>query len=198
MRFASPAVAGLILVALTSTADAQRDDVYSGVGVAFGIGRGSMDIQCQGCETSAQADISALFRVTYAVRNNLFVGVEGLGFQKAQIIELKTVDATFAYGGASLLFYPTARGYAFLKLGAGFSHSSGTFNAASGIPTELELNSPTIALGIGADLRIGRTFSLTPYIDYYRPMDRDADLGGGATVTLSSAVFNFGLALTYH
>src|SRR5690606_785952 len=63
MRFASPAVAGLILVALASAADAQRDDVYSGVGVAFGIGRGSMDIQCQGCETSAQADISALFRV---------------------------------------------------------------------------------------------------------------------------------------
>jgi hypothetical protein len=195
---AGPLLAGLLFAALPATADAQRDEVYRGMSLAFGFGRGSMAIECKGCETSAQADISGLARVGWTLRENVIVAVEGIGFQKAQVIDQRTVDATFTFGGAVLLWYPRRYADFFLKVGGGMSHSSGTFNAQTGIPTELELNSPALLLGVGTDLRIGRTFSVSPFVDYYRPVPRDADLGGGAAISITSSTFNFGLALTYH
>lgn len=198
MRLVPAVLAAALLLPAANTAAAQRDEVYRGTSFAFGIGRGSMSIKCKGCETSDQADISGMGRIAWAWRENLTVGFEALGFQKAQIINLETVNATFVFGGPVLLWYPRQYSDMFLKVGGGMSSSSGTFNAQSSIPTKLELNGPTVLAGVGMDLRFGQRFSLTPYIDYYKPASKDADLGGGASVTISSHTLNFGVALTYH
>ena len=190
----------LILLAVPVVGGAQRDETYVGFNFAFGIGRGSMSLKCKGCETTPQADISGQVRVGYTVKENLYAGVELLGFQKAQIVNLETVQASFAFGGGVLLWYPRRYGDAFFKFGAGMSHSSGTFNAGTAQqPTALELNSPTFLGGVGFDIRMGRTFSLTPYIDYFYVVGSDATLGANtAPVTVNSSVLNIGLALTLH
>ena len=193
-------LACVFLLAIPLVAGAQRDETHRGYNFAFGIGRGSMSLKCKGCETTSQADLSGMVRVGYTIKENLFAGVELLGFQKAQIVNLETVQATFGFGGGALLWYPRRYGDGFLKIGAGWSHSSGTFNAGTAQqPTKLELNTPTLLGGVGFDVRMGRTFSLSPFVDYFYAIGSDATLGANTTpVTVNSSVLNLGLALTYH
>jgi hypothetical protein len=193
-------LACLIVLAIPVTSGAQRDETYVGYNFAFGIGRGSMSLKCKGCETTAQADLSGLVRVGYTIKENLFAGAEVVGLQKAQIVNLETVQATFVFGGGVVQWYPRRYGDGFLKFGAGWSHSSGTFNVGTAQqPTKLELNTPTVLAGLGFDVRMGRTFSLTPYVDFYYAIGSDATLGANtAPVTVNSSVLNLGVALTYH
>jgi hypothetical protein len=56
-----------------------------------------------------------------------------------------------------------------------------------------------VLVGTGADLRIGRTFSVTPFIDFIVILPAERQFGGsGPVVKLGGNVLNFGLALVQH
>jgi hypothetical protein len=191
--------AGLLVAVCAVNAAAQREETHRGMHLAFTLGRGSMKLECGACETSGQGDISALGRLGWNARENLVLGFEVVGFSKAQIVDNETASASFVSGSAVVLYYPNTYGEGFLKLGAGYSNSEGRFFVSGFGNSDISLGALTFVAGLGYDIRLGRTFSITPHIDYHIAVPGDMKIDGQvSSVQLRSNVLNIGIGLTRH
>ena len=143
--------------------------------MGVGLGWGSLDVTCDGCEMDRESGISGSFRIGGAVNDKLLVGVESEGWYKS-------IDGTAVSFGtltASAYFYPTAKGL-YLRGGIGL--------AVLAVDDGYFSNSDTgfgYSLGAGYDFPVGSKTALTPYANW---MFGSFDGGGANAFQLELAV----------
>ena len=115
----------------------------------------------------------------YVLGAAILIGGELNGWARSE----NDVTLSFGTAGPVIYFYPSATGGFYLKGGAGLASLELDIGSFSGNTTGFG-----VVLGLGFDGRVGRNFSLTPFLDF---VGGDFDDGNINTVHL-------GLGFTFH
>jgi hypothetical protein len=149
--------AALILIlaclALRSAA-AQHPQVRQGFWISGGLGYGSLDVSCDGCESERESGLTALLAMGGSTRPGLLLGAQLEGWTK----EVDGVDLTFGHLSAVAYWYPRPAIGFFLKGGAGV----GNLTADAGPLGDQSESGLALHAALGYDIRVGRNLSLTP------------------------------------
>lgn len=135
-------------------AAAQRPQPRDGFWISGGLGYGSLDIGCEGCESDRESGVTALLAMGGSPSRSLLLGAELEGWSK----EVDGVDLTFGHLSGVAYWYPRAAAGFFLKGGIGV----GRLTADAGPLGEESDTGVALHGGLGYDVRVGRTISLTP------------------------------------
>jgi opacity protein-like surface antigen len=184
-------LAALLLAAATTTAAAQdKPQTREGFSASFGLGMGSAGLSCDGCDFDRETGLSGYLRLGGYIRPNLLLAGETNGYTKSE----DGVDGQISYISAVAQYYPQVQKGFYVKGGLGLSMASiddGT--------DEITANGMALSLGLGYDFRVGKNFSLTPYMNWLKSFGAEAELNGtGTGVDLNTDVLQFGLGLTWH
>lgn len=157
-RFVPAGVVVLLWTAFTAaTMHAQTDEAPRRAGFWIGLGLGHGSLGCEDCG-SREGGLSGNFRLGGTVSPKFLLGVESNGWYK----EESGVTLTMANFSAVGVFYPSETGGFHLKGGLGISRIE---LSVSGFGSESETGGGAI-LGLGYDAPVGRSFSLTPYLNF--------------------------------
>ena len=161
-----------------------------GFGISFGLGGGSAALSCDGCPDDRESGMSGYLRIGGYLRPNLFLAGETNGWTKSE----DGVDGQVGFLSAVAQWYPQPATGLYLKGGIGMA------NVTLQDPVD-EVSSTGLGLTMGAgyDFRVGRSFSLTPYVNYLQSFGAQAELNGTSTdVDFNASVFQIGLGFTWH
>jgi hypothetical protein len=161
-----------------------------GFWIGVGIGYGSAAISCSSCRSARRLGSQAgTIRLGGTLSNQLLVGGEIDAWDRSESGVTETVGDV----SAVLYFYPTAGGTVFLKAGLG----AVVYNATSSPTVDAEGSGVTV--GAGIDLYVGRTFSLTPYVDFVTAVSGNLKVEGTDTgVRVRPNLIQIGVAATWH
>jgi hypothetical protein len=181
---------GLLIPA--SETFAQRPQTREGLNISFGFGGGNAGIDCSGCETDRQSGTVGYFNVGGTINRYLTLGGEFNGFGYSSQNE----DDTIASMMMVAHFYPAPAMGFFLVGGAGLTSMSldnhvDVVNVTS--------TSGGVQIGVGYDVRLGRNFSLTPYVSFVQGFAGKARVNDVSTSeTVKSNYAQIGLGFTWH
>lgn len=197
-------LAALSLVAITSTAPAQRTSTVSvqrgssalhdGFTMGFGLGNGSAGVSCTGCATDRTNGLSAYLNMGGALSPTLILGGELNGWSKDKTGSTSRIGFFTGYAQ----WYPNATNGFFVKTGLGVGSIS--VEDKTTVPSsKLESAGFAYQVGAGYDFRVGHDFSLSPYAGYIATAGATAKLNGTSTnSTLNTNNFQVGIGLTWH
>ena len=145
-----------VLLALPALAEAQsRPQTREGFWIGFGLGGGSF-----GCDECGDEDrltgAAAYFKLGGTVNQNVLLGAEINGWAKSEdgaTLSLSNVNAV-------IYLYPSKTGGFHFKGGIGLA----TVRFEIG-DVEADETGGGAVLGIGYDARVGKNFSLTPFLN---------------------------------
>ena len=166
---------------------------HSGFHAAVGVGYGSAQVTCKGCDDSRESSPAVVFRLGGAVNHNVVLSGEVTLYSK----EKDGVTGTLGWVNFVTQIYPnTATGF-FLKAGVGRgSLQAHTQNTTATI--KLETTSFGGGIGVGYDLRLGPSFSLTPYADLLFATKSEAKVNAQSTgVDVGANMIHIGLAASW-
>jgi len=176
-------------------AQAQGAQAHQGFWAGFGFGYGSAVVSCDGCGASDRQGGATMFlAMGGTVNQKLLLGGELNGWGKwGSAVD----DGGLILGNTSFVayFYPGATSGLFVKGGVGMASyisidSSGTTTTGSGLGG---------LIGIGYDIPVGGTVSLTPVANF-----RFGNIGtiknddASFPIGLDQNVFELGLGITWH
>jgi hypothetical protein len=147
----------------------QRDGFFIG----FGFGYGSLSLE--GAD-GTEGGLSGMLRIGGALSQKVLIGVETNGWTKSE------GGATLTFGTltGAVQFYPSANGGFFLTGGAGVATITLTdFDAEFGLG---------VLLGLGYDFRVGRSISITPFLNGFASSIEETNIGVG----------QLGVGVTFH
>jgi hypothetical protein len=155
MRYLSRGCAVVVgLMLLAGSADAQRPQTRSGFWIGLGLGWGSYGIACDGCGSEREGAMTAFIKLGGTVSPKLLLGVESAVWNK----EVDGDQLTAGNVSFTAYYYPKPAGGLFLQGGFGASYVELTgFDMESGVG---------LVLGVGYDIRIGATTSVTPVANF--------------------------------
>ena len=181
---------GLLIPA--SETFAQRPQTRQGVNISFGFGAGSAGIDCSGCETSRKSGTVGYFNVGGTINRHLTLGGELNGFAYSSKNEDDTIGSLMAVAH----FYPASAIGFFLIGGAGLTSLSLDNHVDQ---VNVTSASGGIQLGAGYDVRLGRNFSLTPYVSFVQGFAGKARVNDVSTSeTVKPNYTQVGLGFTWH
>lgn len=184
-----------LLIPSLSVAQSANPQVRNGFTISFGLGAGSGGLSCSDCGTDRETGFSGYLRLGGAVRSNLIIGGETNGFTKT----LSDGTVTFGYYSAIAQWYPQPNTGFFLKANAGIASSQFVVDDPSFGSIEVTSTGFGFGVGAGYDLRLGKNFSLTPYVNYLRSAGADAQYDGRSLdYKLNSNLVQLGLGFTWH
>jgi hypothetical protein len=182
-------VALLILTALSlsvTTLDAQgiadsgsgKPQTREGFWIGFGLGAGSLG--CDECSGERETAFSGNFKLGGTINPHFLLGAETNGWYKSEN------GVTIQYGNLSAVayYYPSVTSGFYLKGGLGLASLSLDIDEFG---SDSETGTGAV-LGLGYDARVGRNFSLTPYVKFM----------GGSFDGGSANVVQYGLGFTWH
>ena len=155
-----------------SSGSSVRHGLWGGIGLGYG------SLGCSGC--SGISGLSGNLRIGGTVNPGLSLGIGTFGFYHS--------ESSYSLSQSAFLglvdVYPSATSGFFFQAGVGYggqsidipSYGSGSVSGFSDL------------LGAGIDVRTGRTFYLTPFLNYFQ-------LHASGT---TNSVLQFGLAATWH
>lgn len=154
-----------------------RPQTREGFWIGFGLGAGSLG--CEDCGDRETA-LSGNLKLGGTINPRFLLGVETNGWYKSES------GVTLTYGNLSAVgyFYPSETSGFYLKGGLGLASLELDLD---GFGSGSETGSGAV-LGLGYDARVGRNFSLTPYLNF---MAGSFDDGTANVVQL-------GLGFTWH
>jgi hypothetical protein len=183
MRTGYSIIAGVITLAtlsLASPAAAQHPQVREGFWAGVGAGWGSMGLSCDGCDgVDRTGSYTAYLALGGTLRSNILLGAEFNGWTKSE----SGATVRLANASAAAYWYPMVQSGLFLKGGAGYSRLSADDGSVSASDDGFGL-----LMGMGYDVRVARTTSITPVLNYFR-----GGFDGG-----SADVVQLGLGVTFH
>jgi hypothetical protein len=157
-----------VLACVGSSAQAQshgRPNARQGFWVSFGLGNGWAETACTStagtdCSTPSISDdrftgVSGYVRLGGTVSRSLLLGFETNGWLHSK----GGLDESIGFGSLVALWYPSATGALYLKVGLGGM----TYRAKNGVD-EFTTNAPSASVGVGFEVRVGRNLSLVPYV----------------------------------
>jgi hypothetical protein len=188
-------VVALIALSASPRAWAGHPQERQGFWIGFGGGYGSAGIDCEDCDTSErEGSFTLFFKLGGTLNEHVLLGVETNGWIKEEgstTLTLGTITGT-------VTFYPQASSGFFLKAGVG----------GSWVNTEERLGSVTVSVdkwgwgvltGIGYDIRVAKSISITPSVNYYFGQSGDiAILGTPALPGFKHNVVDFVVGITFH
>jgi hypothetical protein len=194
MRILATVVMPALLLASTPAllSAQERPQTREGFTIAFGVGAGSAGYGCDGCSDDRRNGVTGFLRVGGTVRPNLIVSGQTRGYTRAE----DGVTQRFSFLLAGAQWYPqTATGW-YVEGGLGFGSTSAKEDA-----TGDEITSAGLAgsIGTGYDIRVGKNFSLTPFLNYMSTFGAESK-GNGVSLNenLNGNVFQMGLGFTWH
>jgi hypothetical protein len=131
----------------------ERKGFFFGLGFGYGsLGLDDVD--------DREGGLSGNLKLGAALNQNLLIGVQSNGWTK----NFEEVDGTITFGVVSgiVQFYPSANGGLYVAGGAGL----GVLSASAFGESDSESGFGYV-FGVGYDLRLGSSFSLTPYFYYF-------------------------------
>jgi hypothetical protein len=148
------ALALAVVCLVVRPAAAQHPQIRTGFWISGGLGYGSLDIGCDGCESPRESGLTALLAMGGTLRPGLLLGAELEAWRK----EVEGVDLTFGHLSGVAYWYPRPATGFFLKGGAGV----GNLTADAGPLGDSSDGGIALHAGVGYDIRVGRNLSLTP------------------------------------
>ena len=195
MRIGVIAAGSLLLVGSAVAAQTSLPQVREGFTASFGFGAGSGGVSCTNCSTTRETGVSGYLRLGSAVRPGLIVAGETNGFVKS----IDGGQVNFSFYSAALQWYPQPASGFYLKGNAGFATSQFVVEDFGFGTLELESNGFAAGVGAGYDLRVGRMFSLTPYVNLMTSVRSEARfLGQSLGEKLNPNLLQFGIGFTWH
>jgi hypothetical protein len=168
----------------------QKEPHREGFWIGVGLGYGSAGISCSSCRSDHRLGSSAAtIRIGGTLSSQLLLGGEIDAWNRSESGVTETVGDV----SAVLYYYPRATGTVFLKAGVG----AVVYNATTS-PT-IDAEGSGVSVGAGIDLYVGRTFSLTPYIDFVTAVSGHLKVEGMDTgVSVRPNLIQIGVAATWH
>jgi hypothetical protein len=184
--------AGLLLLGCVIPASAQRSGTRQGFWFGFGFGYGSANVSCDNCVAGSRIDgTSGFLRIGGTLNPHVLLGAAVDGWSHSSGGNTETLGNLTA----SVSYYPQTRSGLFLEGGAGLSdYRVDTSPAVTGTGWG-------VTAGIGYDIPVSRTVSLTPRAAYaYGAVGNLNYSGGGLPFTTGwkQDVLSLGLGLTFH
>jgi len=174
------AIVVALLCLAVGSASAQRPQAREGFWISGGLGYGSFDLGCDGCESDRESGVTALLAMGGTAGRSVLIGAELEGWRK----EIDGVDLGFGHLSGVVYWYPRPSAGFFVKGGLGVARltaDAGPFGDDR--ETGLGLHG-----GVGYDVRVGRTLSLTPA----------AGVFWSSLNTENANVLHIGLSVTGH
>lgn len=192
----------ILLAALTaclvSPLAAQHANTRQGFWYGFGFGAGQGQVTCEICADQSGTDITASLRAGGALSRQWLLGGEFDGWSNSQeIVTRRSWSVT-----AVALWYPWPAKGAYLKGGMGF-----TGYRASDSVDVISTTQPGALLGLGYEWRVGKNYSINPYLTWQHTLAGDLDFTHTEDNTETTAVIAddasvsallFGVGLVIH
>lgn len=188
----------VLLVAVTTAAAAQKPgaeggrNARRGFWIGFGLGPGSLGLDCSSCSTSRETGGSGYFRLGGTLSQHFLLGFEINGWAK----KVSGTDVTMGAGHFVGYWYPSRTGAFYLKLGLGglsYIENDGT--------DEYTATGASAVVGVGYEFRVSRNMSITPFLNSMASGKTDLELNGQALASNADFKINMvqlGLGLTWH
>ncbi len=168
-------------------ADSRRQGFWWGIG----LGAGSAGLECSGCSSDREGSGSGYLRMGGTLSPHWLLGGELDAWAKSR----SGVDAVMANLAIVASWYPSGSGGFFLKFGLG-----GIAYQEDGGLNKLEAMGGSAIVGIGYDIPIGRSTSLTPFFNSIASARSKVRIDG-ATVSgmeRNPNLLQVGLAISFH
>lgn len=183
----------LALSIVGSALHAQRPNTREGFWIGFGLGTGSVGVECYSCTDERANGLSGYLRLGGTVSNgSILLGFESNGWVHSEY----GVDEELGFGAFVLSWYPNVTGAFYLKFGAGVM----SYAASDGFD-RLTAKATSASIGAGYDIRVGTNFSLTPYINAFGTSPASFRINGLAAPVgeqIRANLVQIGLGLNWH
>lgn len=139
---------------IPATAKAQQASSRDGFWISIGLGGGSLG--CEGC-SGRETGFSGQLQLGGTINSHVSLGVSSNAWTKSESGATLTMSSLTA----AVRYYPSATGNFFILGGLGVATlSAGVSGFGSG-----STSGTGALLGIGYDIRVGNSVSLTPYLN---------------------------------
>lgn len=185
------AVAVVACVTSRRTEAQSYPQIRSGMTFAAGLGAGSGDVTCDGCEFDIKTGPTGFIRVGGALNSNLILAGQLNAWQRSKDGEKRT----FGFVLATAQWYPYTPAGWYIEGGLGV----GRVRIEEDLTGELRSRSLSFMIGTGYDFRVASGFSLTPFLNLVSATGDEAKLNGTSiSERVGGNLVQFGLALTWH
>jgi len=188
-------LAAALIVGITGRSQAQAAQTHQGFWIGFGFGYGWADVSCDTCGNgNSQGGATMFLAMGGTLNQKVLLGGELNGWGKwGSAVD----DGGLILGNASVVayYYPSEKRGFFLKGGVGMASyvsidSSGTTTGGNGWGG---------LVGLGYDIPVGGTMSLTPVATYrLGSIGTISNDNASFPIGLDQHVFDIGLGLTWH
>ncbi|MFI5210894.1 MAG: outer membrane beta-barrel protein [Gemmatimonadales bacterium] len=190
-------VAALLSLTATSLL-AQHPQERNGLWLALGAGYGSAGVSCEKCDVPDRpTGITGFLKIGGTINHQVLLGGEIDVFSSSTDLTITPLPPRSVFTGnlsAAIYYYPIRKAGLFLKGGAGL----GTFSE-SGNGSTLRGTGFGLLAGIGYDIRVGWTFSITPVIDAWYGHPGSLSQNGTPFYTeFNYNVISAGVGITFH
>jgi hypothetical protein len=185
-------IAAILALVPARSGVAQTAQERHGFWIGFGFGFGSAEVTCDQCGAASRDDGGAMFlKMGGTLSRKLLLGGELNGWGRADNGGGVVVGNT----SAAVYFYPGTNSGLFFKGGLGFS-SYLSLDSEGGTADGSGWGG---VAGVGYDIRIGRSVSLTPVANFHFGEIGDVTSNGTTVMTgVNQNVFDIGLGITWH
>ncbi|HYV97937.1 MAG TPA: hypothetical protein VE967_10815 [Gemmatimonadaceae bacterium] len=190
-------VAGLALAAFATAAAAQTKARHTGWSFGLGVADGKLRVSCSGCEFPAkEGGLEGVFQVGWSLSDAIIILADGQVYAKHQEDSRgNPANTDYQMGSVVAQWYPSRKWEHFLKAGFGMSHTAMFLDVSSLGLRDVRSNNGVMRMGLGTDLRFGRNWSLTPFLDYSLGMSANTNVAG---IKAKVSMLSFGVAATWH
>jgi hypothetical protein len=147
---------------------------------------------CASCSNVRTSGLSGNIRLGGTLSQRWLLGFESNGWVHSE----SGVDETLGFGSIVAIWYPSRTGAFFLKFGLGGMG----YKATDGID-DITATAGAATIGIGYDFRVGRNFSITPYLNSLASSPASFKVNGTPAPTsedINISLVQIGVSATWH
>jgi hypothetical protein len=170
----------------------RRPNTREGFWIGFGLGDGSAGLDCTTCSNDRFGGFSGYFRLGGTLSRSVLLGFES----NAWVHSEGGTDESIGFGSIVALWYPSRTGALYLKFGLGGM----TYRADDGVDI-YTATAPSASLGIGYEVRLGRNFSVLPFLNSLASSAVVLHVNGmtvPVSEDISFSLVQFGVGATWH
>lgn len=184
------AICALAALAAPARAQDKKAAVREGFWIGVGLGWGSAGVSCSSCTNNERfGGAAATVALGGTLNKHMLLGGETNAWSRKE----SGVTETMGDVAAVLYYYPSTSGTFFVKGGLGYV----VYQADT--DPKLETGGFGVSVGVGMDLYLGRTFSLTPYANFVTALGGTVKIGGTDTgFEARPNLIQLGVAAVWH
>jgi hypothetical protein len=190
--FRSTVVTVVLSLTVAIAAQSQRPNTRTGFWIGFGFGDGSVGSDCTSCGNDRTSGFSGHLRLGGTLSRSVLLGGETNGWFHSS----GGVDENLGFATFVAMFYPSARGAFYIKVGVGGM----TYTADDGFD-RITATAPAGSVGVGYEFRMGSNVSLAPFLNVLGTSAASFKINGLTATSDEEITVNmvqFGLGIVWH